>query len=299
MTQATPAATSPPNIAHPSDAQSAQHIPMGFNTLSKCRYGWMLYHTLDSHIGRSLHKYGEYSEGEAALFRQLLGPGDVVIEAGANFGTLTVPIAQMVGREGTVFAFEPQRLVYQVLNANVALNSLTNVITMPAGLGARPGDLRVPALDPAQERNFGGVSVSGHANGEPVPVMTIDNLNLPHCRFIKVDVEGMECEVLEGARDTVARFKPILYVENDRAEHSRRLITLIQSMGYRLWWHLPPLYNPDNFRNEKENIFENVVSVNMLCLPREVEVDINLPQIWTPDDDWRTASARMPGLRPG
>jgi FkbM family methyltransferase len=284
-------------LIEPIEAQGVQHIPMGFNTLSKCRYGWMLYHTRDSYIGRSLRKYGEFSEGEVAMFRQLLSPGDIVVEAGANFGAHTVAMAQMVGSHGAVFAFEPQRLVHQVLNANVALNSLTNVTTMHAGLGAQLGRLRVPALDPALAHNFGSLSIGASQDGEPVSLATIDGLDLPSCRLIKADVEGMEWEVLAGAHDTIARLKPILYVENDRTEHSPRLITLIRSMGYRLWWHLPLLYNPENFRNDQENVFGNTVSVNMLCLPQEVAVTINLPEVQTPHDDWRIAATRMAGRR--
>lgn len=298
MTHATPdTASAPFSLIEPAEAQGVRHITTGFNTLSKCRHGWMLYHTSDRYIGRSLRKYGEFSEGEVHMFQQLLSPGHVVIEAGANFGAHTVAIAHIVGKLGAVFAFEPQRLVHQVLTANVAINSLSNVIALHAGLGAQPGNLRVPLLDPVHEHNFGGFSLGHHQLGEEVPITTIDGMNLPQCHLIKVDVEGMEYDVLQGARNTIARLKPILYVENDRTEHSQRVIALIQSLGYRLWWHLPPLFNPDNFRNDKENVFENTVSVNMLCMPQQLAININLPEIGTPDDDWRIASTKMDSLR--
>lgn len=269
------------------DTHIPLHISTGFNTLSKCRHGWMLYHGADQYIGRGLNKYGEFSEGEVALFSQLLHPGDLVVEAGANFGAHTVAMAKMVGDQGCIIAFEPQRLVYQAMVANVALNSLSNVLTVQAGLGAYSGTIKIPVLNPAKGHNFGGFNVSSHSSGEEVPVKTIDNLNLKRCRLIKVDVEGMECEVLEGAKNTIARLRPVLYVENDRKEHSQRLIALIQSLGYKLWWHLPRMYNPDNFRGDRENLFGNIVSVNMLCLPQEIQAVIDLPEIKTPEDDWR------------
>ena len=263
------------------------HIAMGFNTLSQCRHGWMLYHTADQFIGRSLHKYGEFSEGEVALFGQILRPGDVVVEAGANFGTHTVAMAQMVGESGRVLAFEPQRLVFQAMVANVALNALTNVATCHAALGAAPGNIKVPVLNPAKGHNFGGCSVNGHDNGETLAVLTIDSLTLSRCRLLKIDVEGMECEVLEGARDTIARCRPVLYVENDRKAHSEQLIRLIQSFNYRLWWHLPPLFNADNFRADAENLLGNLLSVNMVCLPQEMPTTVDLREILSPQDDWR------------
>lgn len=249
----------------------------------------MLYHGADQYIGRGLKKYGEFSESEVALFRQLLRPGDLVVEAGANFGAHTLAMAKMVGDQGGIIAFEPQRLVFQAMVANVALNSLANVVTVQAGLGAYQGTIKVPVLDPAKGHNFGGFNISNHNLGEEVPVRTIDSLNLNRCRLIKVDVEGMECEVLEGARNTIARLRPVLYVENDRTEHSQRLITLIQSLGYKLWWHLPPMFNPNNFRGDNENLFGNIVSVNMLCLPQETQTVVDLPEIKTPDDNWRNA----------
>lgn len=275
----------------PSGAQGLQHLVTGFNTLSRCRHGWMLYHTADRFIGRGLKKYGEFSEGEVALFQQLLHPGELVVEAGANFGTHTVAMARMVGDQGAIIAFEPQRLVFQAMVANVALNALTNVITVQAGLGAYQGNIKVPVLNPAKDHNFGGYSIANHDAGDTVPVQTIDSLKLNRCRLIKVDVEGMECDVLEGAKDTIARLRPVLYVENDRTEHSRRLIALIQSYGYRLWWHLPRMYNPDNFRGDPENLFGNIVSVNMLCLPQENQSVVEMPEIVTPDDDWRKAGS--------
>ena len=68
-----------------------------------------------------------------------------------------------------------------------------------------------------------------------------------------------------------------------------RGLRLIQSLGYRLWWHLPRMFNPDNFRRDRENVFGKLVSVNMLCFPQEVPVTVGLTEIKTPEDDWRNA----------
>jgi hypothetical protein len=80
--------------------------------------------------------------------------------------------------------------------------------------------------------------------------------------------------VVEGAADLIARSKPFLYVENDRVEGSASLISLIQDHGYRLWWHIPPLFNPDNFFNVKENEFGEFSSFNMLCVHRSSQWDV-------------------------
>jgi len=249
----------------------------------------MLYHGTDQYVGGALKKYGEFSEGEVEMFRQVLRPGDVVVEAGANFGAHTVAMAQMVGGTGCIFAFEPQRLVYQVMVANIAMNSLDNVITVQAGLGSETGVVKVPILNPSRPLNFGSFHIGQFDTGEDVPIQTIDSLGLNRCRLIKVDVEGMECQVLEGARNTIDRLRPLLYVENDRAENSKQLISFIQSLGYRLWWHMPDLFNPKNFRGDSENIYKDIVSVNMLCAPKEMVTTFDLREVKSDLDDWRSA----------
>ena len=74
----------------------------GFNALVRAKHGLMLFNKNDAYIGRSIGKYGEFSEGEIAIFDQLCRPGDIVVEVGANIGTHTLPIAKMVGGAGRV-----------------------------------------------------------------------------------------------------------------------------------------------------------------------------------------------------
>src|SRR5262249_46365854 len=85
---------------------------------NRCRYGSMSFHRNDTYIGRALDLYGEYSESEVDLFRRILKTGDTIIEAGANIGALTVPLAQIVGPSGWLMAFEPQPASFQLLDKN-------------------------------------------------------------------------------------------------------------------------------------------------------------------------------------
>ncbi len=272
----------------PSDTAAAPDSSIAFNRLTQTRHGEMLVNRHDIYIGRSLEVYGEFSEGEIALLLTLLSAGDCIIDVGANIGAHTIPFAQAVGAGGTVHAMEPQRIVFQSLCANVALNNLTNVHCYQAAAGSKAGEIIVPELDYSKPNNFGGLELGGHRNGESVPVITIDSLQLPNCRLIKIDVEGMEQEVLQGARDTISRCRPLLYVENDRANRSRPLIEFLMGMGYDLYWHTPPLFNPDNFRGRKDNIFGNVISANVLCIPPALNVALpELQPICSADSDWR------------
>src|SRR4051812_49892110 len=74
-----------------------------------CRHGKLSYLLNDAYIGRSLDVYGEYSEGELELFHQLLRPGDVAVDAGANIGAVTVGMARLFGPGGAGVALEPPR----------------------------------------------------------------------------------------------------------------------------------------------------------------------------------------------
>lgn len=258
--------------------------------IRRCRHGHLMYLRGDRYVSRCLELYGEYSEDEATLFRQLLRPGGVVIEAGANIGSLTVPLAKMVGSTGRVIAFEPQRVVYNVLCANLALNGLINVDALRCAVGSQNGQVLIPLLGYAGKENFGGVGVVPQPKGpvESVPLMALDALNLQHLDLLKIDVEGVEADVLQGAAGTLQRLRPALFVENDRREQSPHLIEMIQAAGYRLWWHLSPLYRPDNYNGNPDNVMGNIMSVNMLGLPLERKAVVGkLRPVTGPADWWR------------
>lgn len=267
-------------------------LPGGFARLASCRHGPMVYNPNDVYVGRSLDLYGEYSEAEAAVLRFLLRPGDIAVEAGANIGSLTVPMAAAVGKDGWILAFEPQRMCFQMLCANAVLGGHSCIETHYAAVGARPGRLAVPQLDPTRPNNFGGVSLAsgaGPAAGTlEVPVVTIDSFALDRCRLIKADVEGMEIDVLDGARETIARCRPLLYLENDRRDRSPGLIRYVRGLGYRLWWHNPVYFNPSNFRRATENVFPGEGAFNVLCAPREMDFAVSAPEIIS-DDSWPVA----------
>jgi FkbM family methyltransferase len=251
-----------------------------------CRHGALIWPRGDTYVGRSLAVYGEYGELEMAQLAQLLRRGDVVVEAGANIGALTLPIARAVGPHGRVHAFEPQAPLFQMLCANLALNGVMNVDAQPIAVGAKPGRVAMPALDYGAAFNFGGVALDPAAPGD-VAMIAVDQLKLAQLRLLKADVEGMEADVVTGARETIKRLRPILYLENDRADKSPGLIQLVQSLGYRLWWHVPPLFNPDNHARRPDDVFGRIVSVNVLCLPRESDLKMHgFREITKPDDRW-------------
>jgi FkbM family methyltransferase len=141
----------------------------------------------------------------------------VVVDAGANIGLVSIPIAQLIApRGGVVHAFEPQRMLYYALCGAAALNDLENLFTHNSAVGSKPGPIKVPRVDYAKPQDFGSVSLlnkDGTAGAEEVELVVLDKFNLPRLDFLKIDVEGMEISVLKGASRTIRKYRPWCWVE--------------------------------------------------------------------------------------
>ena len=263
--------------------------------LKKCRRGYMLFSMNDTTIGRLFDTYGEFSEPEVEMLGKLVRPGDTVIEVGANIGALTVPLAQFVGPEGNVVAFEPQRVLFQNLCANIALNGLTNVRTFNAAVGRESGSVTLPKINYAAPGMFGAHTIEGATDGEQVQLVVLDKVvSTKSCRLMKIDVEGMEEQVVLGATELIKQHQPILYVENDRKDKSPGLIKALLDLGYKLYWHLPPLSRDNNFFGHEKNFLPNMISINMLCAPPGLTVaGMDALQIKNPDDWWKNLEQRV------
>lgn len=150
-----------------------------------------------------------------------LPEGCVVVDAGANAGLVTIPIAQVIkDRGGRVHAYEYQWGMVYALGGTVMLNDLTNIEIYHCGLGAREAQTFGTMPDYSIPQDLGLFSMVNKVEGlkcrpelETVRVRTLDTRGLPRLDFFKIDVEGMEIDVLNGAKETIAKFKPWIWVE--------------------------------------------------------------------------------------
>lgn len=252
------------------------------NVLTKARYGLMIYNNSDVWVGKSFETYGEYSESEVSLFRDVIKKSDLVLDVGANIGSHTIPFAHF---SDFVIAFEAERNAFNVLCGNVAINNLRNVFCHQRALGRYSGTISVPELDIDKTTNFGGLSLEGDHSKVPhydVPLMKIDDLNLIRLNFIKIDVEGMEQDVLLGGRDTIQKCKPIIYAENDRMEKQKDLYAILRDFGYEIYQHTAMFFNANNYFAEKENVFIDktrglhFVSSNVFCWHKTLPCPISI-----------------------
>jgi FkbM family methyltransferase len=260
-----------------------EHPPVRFK---HCKHGAMLFFSNDHYVGRSLDLYGEFCEGEYELFAQILRPGMTVVDAGASIGVHTLGFAELVGPSGQVFAFEPQRALYHLLCGNLALNGYSRVSAFQAGLASTARNITVAVAEVGESVALGGANDT-QPSCEQVPTATLDSFGLLQCHFIKVDVDGMELDLLKGAIETLSNHNPVLYVANNQRSNSPELIQWLLDRQYRLYWHLPPLYNPQNYFQDSMNVFAGIVSTNMLCVPASLGGNIeNFQEITSPNDHW-------------
>ena len=166
-------------------------------------------------------------------------------------------------------------MIFQALCANLAVNCITNTDAFHCGCGSTTRTVKVPPYNYAVRGNFGGISLSDGAQGSDVEVRRLDDLfSYQRLKLLKIDVEGMEINVINGARHIIEAFRPVIYVENDRREKTKDLIDLISSLDYRMWWHLPRLFNPNNYFGNANDGYKGIVSVNMVCVHRSISTSI-------------------------
>jgi|SRR5665213_239754 len=248
------------------------------------RHGPLFVLKSDNTIGRSLLTYGEWTEGEIGVLRQALRPNDCIVDVGANIGSHTIALAKAVLPGGCIMAFEPHPKVFQLLSANVVVNGLSNVRLYPNACGAEAGMLWFPDLDYSLETNYGALQVSELRSlhhsikkqvSQPVPIVILDDVyDLPALRLVKIDVEGMEVDFLKGAERTIRRFRPMLYIENEYPQSSEQLLCALRDLDYIAYWHVVPLFNPDNFRRATENVFSDIACINNVCVPKELGLEV-------------------------
>ncbi len=159
-----------------------------------------------------------------------VSPGDLVVDVGANVGNHSIYLAAVAGCR--VAAFEPNPSLCDAIRASAALNGLQDRVAVHAiGLGRADALAR---FDEAKPENLGAQKLA-LGEGE-IEVRRLDALGLPGpVKVLKIDVEGMEVDVLEGAAALVARDRPMLYIECISDKAFRAVAGWLESRHYVCW----------------------------------------------------------------
>ena len=196
-----------------------------------------------SYVDQCIIRDGVFEADSVRIVRELVKPGQVVLDVGANIGYYTVILAKLVGPEGRVFAFEPTQHFQTVLKRNVAANDLLNVEIVPSGLSSKPGKGQIEIGESTATLHVpGGARL---AASESISLTSLDafanDQNLDRLDFIKVDIDGHEPAFLEGAHDALSRFDPPILLEISHQHYLEAGVTAwdffarLRREGYRIY----------------------------------------------------------------
>ena len=189
--------------------------------------------------------FGQYERAEFDMWKRLVPVGATIADVGANIGWYS---AHMAATDPTskIVAFEPVPDSFDALSKTLLHNQLCNVVAERLAVSNRPGSLTI-YVDP---------TIAGAASAHPsvyqdtsdpilAPMVTLDDYSAPHgLRFdaIKLDVEGGELAVLQGAQRTLAEARPVVFVEMLRRHtrefgyHPNDIIALMTDNDYRCFY---------------------------------------------------------------
>ena len=206
-------------------------------------------------VGFQILEDGSYNRSEIDLTSSLLelrqkyfGDGVVAVDCGANIGVHTLEWAKKMTGWGTVVAVEAQERIFYALAGNIAINNCFNATAVFAAVSAKSGSMRVPRPDYLKPASFGSLELKQSPNtefiGQPIDYsdekmveirsLTVDSLGLKRVDLIKIDVEGMEFDVLDGAENSIRNHSPILFVEALKVDAAKLRLRLEQ-LGYRIF----------------------------------------------------------------
>lgn len=199
------------------------------NILLTCDHGLMIVNRFDCNHenvghGQWLLDHGNASTIEAACcfdsIKEYREP--IIFDIGANIGTFTTWIAKAFPK-GKIYAFEPQRAVFQMLSGNAAINNLYNVYTYNIGLGKVNTKIEFEEPNYFSKNDFGMFSLVEKMVDESnqtivVQINTLDwfleYYDIPKVHLLKIDVEGMDLDVLIGGTNTIKKHLPVIFIEH-------------------------------------------------------------------------------------
>jgi FkbM family methyltransferase len=234
------------------------------NVLLSCDHGLMIVNRFDCNQeqvghGQWLLDHGNTSTIEAYNCYQSIKEFSepVIFDIGANIGTFTTWMAKAFPK-GKVYSFEPQRQVFQMLSGNAAINNLYNVYTYNIGLGKENTKVEFEEPNYFEKNDFGTFSlvqdiITEKTNNKiVVQINTLDWFvecyKIPKVHLLKVDVEGMDLDVLIGGSKTIKKHLPIIFIE-----HCDNRKTILEDIK--------------KFLNQYEYNYE-IIGNNVLCTPQ-------------------------------
>lgn len=181
-------------------------------------YSFIVNPVIDKGIEKSIYFCGSYEMGTIYFLKKVLRENDIYLDVGANIGVLCIAASKFVGRNGKVYAFEPEMEMFSILQENVKLNRLENIYCYNIACGSSKQKMLIYKNLVVNRGSASLIKPQGDSSGVEVLVETLDDFvqtkHIGDVRMVKIDVEGWELEVLKGAKALLSRSKaPIICIE--------------------------------------------------------------------------------------
>lgn len=177
-------------------------------------FGYKYSGNLNEYIDRFVFYFGAYEKEELLFIKRYLNPNSRVLDIGANTGHHSMFFSRY---SGEVYAFEPYKKMFDVLEKRISDNNIKNIKAFNFGIGESSGDFDFFA---PTGKNAGVGSFSTNDKNQNIGKLPIKNgddvvlgMGLTSLDFIKIDVEGMEVSVIKGLLKTIKQFKPVMFIE--------------------------------------------------------------------------------------
>ncbi|MDQ5957612.1 MAG: hypothetical protein QG614_587 [Patescibacteria group bacterium] len=214
---------------------------------------------------------GVYEPHFLSVIKEHLKEGGTYVDIGSNIGQHALFSSVVVGNTGKVIAFEPVKRIYEQFLKSVDINNFKNIILYNNGCGERVENLPIYSSN----ENAGASSVLSSDNKQKIgdiDIIVPDDILIKEDKIslIKIDVEGFELEVLQGLKNTISKFKPIIFIEYSPyyyrmkdANKGKEIIQFLKSFNYNIFDIENQKYiSVDDFEYYESN---NIMQTNFLC----------------------------------
>ncbi len=201
----------------------------------------MMVNPQDQYISRSLMYTGEWEPHIINVLKEYIKEGMTVVDIGANIGAHTLIMSKLVGDNGKVIAFEPCKLNHTILIQNCMLNKCKNVDIYKLGCGDKKKSMFIESRwnNSIKEDNYGAIELHNDQKSKddecidiiPLDLLLTQKEEMNNIDCIKIDAEGMEDKVLEGGKELIKKYKPLMIVEihpND----VKKVLPMLNELGY-------------------------------------------------------------------
>lgn len=252
----------------------------------------------------------DWFEDEIKFLRKILQPGQKAIDIGANYGLYTLSMAVKTGETGKIWAFEPTSYVADCLSKSIAVNNLSNIELIKAGISDHNGAAKF-FTNPNSELNSLHPEDDAEWNYETIELLTLDEcadkFNWEEIDFIKLDAEGEEINIVDGGKNMLTALSPLIMFELKHGNNlNLPLIEKFDEYGYKSYYLIPELNLLVPF--DKEKPFDSF-QLNLFCCKEDKANDLenqgllikssaeNIPlpnEINADDKIWKEYIAKLP-----